>query len=206
LDSGAWLTTKDRDTNLPRPVHALLVENKNRRLTLYPRHPEVHQLLDKAAEVQQHNPGLPVVPLLICRRGHPWLFWMAKDLGFLVHAANKQYLSLPKGTDERLLEEVRTGLAATDLEPVTATKRPRIVNLFEKTLPAQAHGFAQRWTAVGSITLRRALQTATRHQDEGVGPQPAAERAPYPRRGLPHRGRYPRRRPGPRLGTRRRRP
>ena len=56
LDSGAWLTTRDREAGLARPVHALLIENKNVRTTLYPRHHQVHQLLHKAALVQRDNP------------------------------------------------------------------------------------------------------------------------------------------------------
>jgi hypothetical protein len=40
--------------------------------------------------VQRQHPDLPVVPLLVCRRGYDRLFWMAKDLGLLVHAARAQ--------------------------------------------------------------------------------------------------------------------
>jgi hypothetical protein len=150
LDSGAWLLTTSLMTGLPLPAHALLVEVKNRRMTLYPRHNEVHQLLAKAALVQQQHPGLGIVPLLVCRRGHDRLFWMAKDLGFLVHAAKAQFLTLPKNTTEQHVEQLRGELGLTDLKLVTATNPPRIVNLFVATIPKQAVATALRWADVGS--------------------------------------------------------
>lgn len=152
LDSGAWMLVKDPTTKLPTP-HALLFEIKNRRLTLYPRHPEVHQLLHKAAHLHQSLKTQPIVPVLICRRAHKWLFWMAKDLGFIVHDARAQFLTLPDKTDIRMLDEVRTELALADLKLVSATSQPRIVNLFAETLPAQARSVAARWAEVGSTLL-----------------------------------------------------
>lgn len=152
LDSGAWMLVNDPQTNLPIP-HALLFEIKNRRLTLYPRHPEVHQLLYKAALLQQANPGQPIVPVLICRRAQKWLFWMAKDLGFIVHDTKRQYLTLPDKTEPRLLDEVRDELGLTDLNLVSATSQPRIIALFTETLPAQARRVAQRWEQIGAPLL-----------------------------------------------------
>ena len=75
---------------------------------------------------------------------------MARDLGFLVHDTKAQYLTLPKDADEPYLEQVRTELAARDLKRVTPTRIPRIIDLFERILPAQAHRFAARWAVVGS--------------------------------------------------------
>ena len=153
LDSGAWMLVNDPVAKLPVP-HAILFEIKNRRLTLYPRHAEVHQLLYKAAHFQQELPGQPIVPVLICRRAHKWLFWMAKDLGFIVHDTRKQYLTLPDKTDPRLLEEVRAGLALDDLQLVSSASQPRIHNLFLEVLPAQARAVAERWVQTGSTLLK----------------------------------------------------
>jgi hypothetical protein len=150
LDSGAWLTVIDRATHLPFPAHALLVEVKNRRQTLYPRHDEVHQLLHKAAEVQQAHPDLPIVPLLVCRRAHDRLFWMAKDLGFMVHQAKRQFLTMPPKTGTEKLEEVRLELGLRDLTLVTADSQPRIISLFRDLLPKEAAATAARWALVGS--------------------------------------------------------
>jgi hypothetical protein len=164
LDSGAWLTTIDPIIGLPLPTHGLLVEVKNIRQTLYPRHEEVHQLLHKAAVAQNAHPELPLVPLLVCRRAHDWLFWMAKDLGFLVHAAKRQFLTLPPKTEVRYLDEIKAGLGFTDLTVATAAEPKRIESLFTGTLPKTARATAVRWAAVGSkltahfATLRKKIK------------------------------------------------
>lgn len=153
LDSGAWTLFPDPDTGIPSKPLALLVEVKNRRLTLYPRHPEVHQLLVKAALTQREHPEVNVVPLLVCGRAHDRLFWMAKDLGFLVHATRAQYLTLPKKTTTSLVDEVRVELGLADLRVVTRDSAPRIVNLFSQTVPASGPATAKRWAAVGAGLL-----------------------------------------------------
>lgn len=153
LDSGAWLNAIDPASGLPRRPVALPIEMKNRRLTLYPIHKEVHQLLSKAAAMQQRHPDYPIVPVLVCRRAHPRLFWMAKDLGFLVHTAERQFTSLPRGITHRLFEEVRTGLGLTDLTAVSSTQQPRIIQFFEETVPNRAHLQATRWAVTASTVL-----------------------------------------------------
>lgn len=153
LDSGAWLMQIDPDTQLPLPAHAVPIEVKNRRLHLYPRHDEAHQLLHKAAVVQNTHPDLPVVPVLICRRAHSRLFWMAKDLGFLVHQTRRQFLTLPPKTDPRLLDELRNELALTDLTLVSRDQPKRIEQLFTNILPKQSQPTALRWKAVGATLL-----------------------------------------------------
>jgi hypothetical protein len=150
LDSGAWLTTIDPATALPGRPHAVMIEVKNRRLTLYPRHAEVHQLLHKAAVVQNAHPDQPIVPMLICRRAHDRLFWMAKDLGFHVHQTRRQFLTLPPKTDVKYLEQIKDELALRDLTLVSTTSRPRIETVFTTTLPKHGSNIATRWAAVGS--------------------------------------------------------
>ncbi|OJF14528.1 hypothetical protein [Couchioplanes caeruleus] len=90
------------------------------------------------------------MPLLVCRRAHDWLFWMAKDLGFLVHAAKRQFLTLPPKTDPRYLDEIKVGLGFTDLTVATTAEPKRIANLFTDTLPKTARTSAARWATVGS--------------------------------------------------------
>ncbi|KXK59262.1 hypothetical protein AWW66_25265 [Micromonospora rosaria] len=154
LDSGAWLMLMHPDTHLPLPAQAITIEVKNRRLHLYPRHDEVHQLLHKAAVVQDAHPELPVVPVLICRRAHSRLFWMAKDLGFLVHQTRRQFVTLPPKTEPRMLEELRNELALTDLTLVSREHPKRIEGLFTTTLPKQSRLAAARWKAVGSTLVK----------------------------------------------------
>ncbi|MGH8773909.1 MAG: hypothetical protein ACRDWI_01635 [Jiangellaceae bacterium] len=151
LDSGAWLHTIDPATELPRLAHALPIETKNRRLVLYPIHKEVHQLLSKAATMQAKHPAYPVVPVLVCRRAHPWLFWMAKDLGFLVHETKRQFTTLIKGITGRHLQEIRDELFLRDLTLVTKTQMPLIREFFERTVLKTAHTAAHRWSAAAPV-------------------------------------------------------
>ncbi|RSD26415.1 hypothetical protein [Amycolatopsis eburnea] len=150
VDNGAWQTVIDPTTRLPLPAtHLVLIEMKNRRLTLYPRHAEVHQLLHKAALAVDEFPGLPIVPALICRRGHPWLFWMAKDLGFRVQQTRRQFFTLPDKTDRRYLTEVQEELGF-DLHPING-EMPKIIDFFKGVLPKEAATAAQRWKLMAPL-------------------------------------------------------
>jgi len=42
--------------------------------------PEPFQLLGKAIMVQQANPEAAVLPVLVCRRAHPTLFWASLSI------------------------------------------------------------------------------------------------------------------------------
>jgi hypothetical protein len=152
LDSGAWMLLKDPATHLPE-LHAVLIEIKNRRATFYPRHDEIHQLLSKSAHLQKQLPTQPIVPVFVCRRAHPWLFWMAKDLGFFVWETKRQFMTMPDKTDPRLLDEVKTELALDDLTIVSAGSRPRIIHPLTESLPRMARESARRWAAVGAQLL-----------------------------------------------------
>ncbi len=165
LDSGAWLFHVDPATRRPLIPYALPIEVKNRRQVLYPIHKEVHQLLSKAADVQKANPGQPVVPILICRAGHPWLFWMAKDLGFLVHQTRRQFVSLPAKMTAQLFNEVRTELGLTDLTLVTNASRPRIQEFFKQTIVKQAKKAAPRWAVSAQVIAEYSNELRT----EGMG-------------------------------------
>ena len=157
LDSGAWLLARNRNTGLPLDPHLVLIEVKNRRLTLYPRHPEIYQLLHKAALAAAHLPNQPIVPVLICRHAHPWLYWMAKDIGFLALGTRRQFLTLPPKTEPTLLEEVRTELALRDLTPINP-RMPRHVAFFENTLPMEAANTAIRWQLTAPLVGKWADQ------------------------------------------------
>lgn len=153
LDSGAHVTTTDPKTGTPS-VTTVPIEVKNRRLVLYPIHKEVHQLLHKAAVAQIANPVAPVMPVLVCRRAHTWLFWMARDLGFRVHAVNSQYVHAPKNLDERRFREVRNVLGLSDLTLVpygTTTGVPLIRKFFNETVPVSCLTAPTRWAISAPI-------------------------------------------------------
>lgn len=150
VDNGAWQTVIDPATRMLLGTFLLLIEMKNRRLTLYPRHPEVYQLLFKAALATKQFPGQAIVPALICRRGHNWLFWMAKDLGFRVVQTKRQFVTLPDKTDRRYLTELHDELALKDLTPING-ETPRIIDFFKSVLPNEAAAAAQRWRIMAPL-------------------------------------------------------
>ena len=91
LDS-AGLTVPINAEGVPGTPVTLLFEVKNLRQWLYPTAPEPFQLLGKAVMVQQARPQDAVVPVLACRRAHPTLFWMAKQLGFMIINLDRQFI------------------------------------------------------------------------------------------------------------------
>lgn len=147
LDSAFWLHTIDPVRQVPRMPLTVPLEVKNRRLVLYPIHKEVHQLLSKAAVIQLEQPDQPILPILVCRRAHPWLFWMAKDLGFLVHTTGRQFITPPKAKDmsPKHIEEVRDVLRLRDLTLVTDDETPTIRAFFERTIGKEGPDAASRW-------------------------------------------------------------
>ncbi|MEU4673912.1 hypothetical protein AB0F91_39655 [Amycolatopsis sp. NPDC023774] len=173
VDNAAWLTVFDPATRIPLPHHLVLIEMKNRRLTLYPRHPEVYQLLHKAALASEHLPDVPIVPTLICRRGHPWLFWMAKDLGFRVQETRRQFFTLPDKTEKRYLAEVQDELAL-DLTPINGDM-PNIIEFFKGVLPKQAAAAAARWKIMAPTVLDYAAQLRKNTLDDPTRTQLVAE-------------------------------
>jgi hypothetical protein len=165
LDSGAWLHSLD-DSGLPRVPFALPMEMKNRRQWFYPIHKEVYQLLGKAAVLQMKHPAQPMVPIFVCRAVHPWLAWMAKDLGFLVTASRRQFATLPHKMTPKLFEELRTELALSDLTLVTEESLPSMQKFFQETIIAQAARAAPRWAAAAATVE----PFATRLRTENIPP------------------------------------
>lgn len=157
LDSGAWMHRTESDGLLGAPL-AVLIEVKNRRLVLYPQHKEPHQLLYKASLAQIAYPNREILPILICRSAHHRLFVMAKDLGFLIHQTNAEYVTRPKTMDLRLAEEVRDGLHLDDLVIIDPRKPPRIVNFFAETIPNRAGAQTPRWKIAAPIIRDTAKQ------------------------------------------------
>jgi len=144
FDSGAYLHSLG-SSGVPQLPVALPIEVKNRRLTLYPIHKEVHQLLAKAATIQLAHPTYPVAPVLISRKAHARLFWMAADLGFRVWATQRQYVLATRDIDERKIQELRTELGLVDLTVVDRGSPPRIEKFLVESLPKQARKAADDW-------------------------------------------------------------
>jgi hypothetical protein len=117
LDNAFVLQPLDRKTLIPVPpwgVHAL-VEVKNIREWVYPRTQELYQVLHKAALIQQAQPEAFIVPILVCRRAHATTKFMAKDLGFYVIEARRQFLPESSLIDPNALIELTAELGITDM-------------------------------------------------------------------------------------------
>lgn len=117
LDNAFVLQPLDAQTLAPIPpwgVHAL-VEVKNIREWVYPRTQELYQVLYKSAVLQRAAPSASVLPVLVCRRSHPTTRFMAKDLGFFVIDARRQYLPESSLIDPAALLEVTSELGIADV-------------------------------------------------------------------------------------------
>lgn len=143
LDSGGFLTALD-DRGIPTGVVYVPIEVKNLRDWLYPASAEVYQLLHKAALLQIGAPDTPIMPVLICRRIHHTLIFLADRLGFKVFATQQQYIRSVVSDDE--LAEVRTELGFLDL--IKIDDAPTIEPLrrfFRVSLAKKAPQFATKW-------------------------------------------------------------
>jgi hypothetical protein len=154
LDSGATLQLVDPH-GFPVGNAVVLIEVKNVHHWVYPSPEELYQLLEKAALLQLAHPTLDFVPVLVCRRGHPTLFKMAKDLGFFVADARVQYVLPVKDVPEHHVAELRTELGMIDLvRPVlnpayperwTPYESKRLIRLFSSDLPQVVQRSAERF-------------------------------------------------------------
>jgi hypothetical protein len=148
LDNAAWLNPLDRNTFTPTGQSFLVpIEVKNIRPWIYPTSRELHQLLHKAAAIQQTHPEINIVPVLVCRRAHYVAFKMATQLGFYILETKRQYIR-PNLPDPAHLEEVRQELGYLDLEPHDGPINA-MVRHFTHLLPARAAEAARRWKIIG---------------------------------------------------------
>lgn len=130
----------------PRAV-TLLIETKNIRSWVYPRHQELYGLLYKAAKLQQAHPDELILPVLICRRRQHTTLVMGKDLGFYVIEVHRQPITAGS-ISTRHLQELNDELAF-DLVPTTALEPlPRLRQALG-SLPTFVADNAQTWRDVG---------------------------------------------------------
>jgi hypothetical protein len=156
LDAAAFLTLLS-DQGEPLPAYFVPIEVKNLREWLYPRTPEVHQLLYKAAALQVAHPDQPMVPVLVCRRAHQTTFYMAFQLGFHVIDTYSQFIS--PTVEAEPLEEVKSELGYLDLTP-DLTPPDRVISQFSTVVPTVASTRAAAWqtTAPEALDLVDALR------------------------------------------------
>lgn len=132
---------------------AIVIEAKNGRDWLYPWMPEPYQLLAKSAYLsRQLAPRrIDVVPVLVCRRAHPFLFYMAHDVGFHVIDLHTQLVWSGGRVDpelEKKVGELRLELAFDMQVTDGIATHKRLVKQFSQTLPKVLSARSLRWRAV----------------------------------------------------------
>lgn len=139
-DSAGYVLPLDK-AGIPGPAVTVLVEVKNIRSQIYPHSEEPYQLLYKAHVLQKARPDQPILPVLVCRKAHRTLFWMAKQLGFFVIEMKIQYAG---ALNEKELDEVRNELHFHDLR---AGDGPSVFvrDRFRDTIPRYALEWAAKW-------------------------------------------------------------
>jgi hypothetical protein len=117
MDNGFILQPLDKTTLTAIPPFGIhvLVEVKNVREWIYPRTQELYQLLAKSARVQQAHPDQKILPVLVCRKAHITTTFMAKELGFFVIQAGRQFLPESSLIDPIALSEMTAELGISDL-------------------------------------------------------------------------------------------
>lgn len=160
LDSAATVTMDPTQLSVISPI-----EVKNVRYWLYPNSEEPWQLIWKALALSAAEPSWKIAPVLICRRAHATLFWMARDLGVLV----REMRVSPMGdVDPAHLQEVVKGLGFSDLR-VGAEPPKSLRPWIQDTLTQQAYRSATVWAeTVADETCRVLLEelAATRTSDD----------------------------------------
>jgi hypothetical protein len=134
LDNAFVVQRLDKATRAPIPPWGVtaLVEVKNVRDWIYPSSPELFQLLHKAAVIQNRHPDQSFLPVLVCRRAHTTTAFMAKDLGFFVIDARRQYLAASSIIEPDHFQEMTDELGLVDMvigHDSTARIENRLVTL-----------------------------------------------------------------------------
>lgn len=137
------------------PDRAILmpIEVRNTREWLMPHSRGPYQLLMKATRIQVTQPGVPMVPLFVCRRAHPQLVAMGRDLGFIVIESRREFIE--SSVAETAVAEVRSTLGLTDLTRTDGPDR-LMVSRLEEIVPTMAAPLVSRWqrTALTTIPLK----------------------------------------------------
>lgn len=139
-DSGGHIIGREPNGD-PGEIVTVLIEVKNIREWVYPRHEKLYQVLYKGALLQRARPDRNVLPVLVCRAAAKTTFYMARRLGFFVIAMRSQYL-IP--TDADGIDEVRNELHFVDLKPL-AGPDPVVQARFRDSLPQHAVTMAGTW-------------------------------------------------------------
>lgn len=147
LDNAAWLPGQDPHGTPTGRNFLVLFEMKNIRPWIYPRDAQLSQLLTKAALIQESNPTIDIVPILVARQVQYLTTNMARDLGFRAAFTGKQAINT-SGLEPRLFTEVVDELALP-ITSITDQPNDHLAGYLTR-LPSFAAEVADQWRAVGS--------------------------------------------------------
>lgn len=148
LDNAAFYTPLSE--GMPGVPVTVIVEAKNLREWVYPSTQELYQVLDKGAALAVSNPGVPIVPVLVCRKMHFTTARMASQMGFHCIETKRQYVRpiVAAGPGETKFKEVVVELGY-DLQLNEGSVAP-MVQQFVTHLPRRIDEAAARWRQVVS--------------------------------------------------------
>jgi hypothetical protein len=150
LDSVVRLPVFDKDSDSGIGIW-VLIEVKNVRGWIYRDDYRLHQLLHKAAALQNAHPERNILPVLVCRRAQRMTYEMAKAFGFYVADTRAQFLRPVTEVTPQKLFEVQNELGFGDL---VFEDNARYHHLLRKHLsvaiPKVARAAAAKWKEVGS--------------------------------------------------------
>lgn len=149
LDDAAHLQVVD-NRGIGTGVVTVPIEVKNVREWIYADSARLHQLLYKAARLQQRFPDVGIVPVQVCRRAAYNTFKMARAFGFYVANANAQFLPQREDVTPTAVEEVRVGLGYRDLTQATEPNRLLMAH-FGRSLPKVSQRAAKDWAVYGPL-------------------------------------------------------
>jgi hypothetical protein len=149
LDGAAHLQAVD-SRGVGTGVITTPIEVKNVREWIYADSERLHQLLHKAAKLKQAFPDVPIVPVLVCRRGAYNTFKMARAFGFYVADAKAQFLPRREDVTPTAVEEVAAGLGYRDLTQERLPNR-LLVHHFSRALPDVIARAAEDWSTYGPM-------------------------------------------------------
>lgn len=124
-------------------------EVKNVRAWLGPEDRRVHRFLMKAAAVARNTDGL-FLPVLVCRRRHPRLYTMGRELGFFSIQVWNQFVRPVNEVDPAKLEEVRSELGFSDLVR-SETPNKALVTALDQSVAKYGAATAERWAETGCL-------------------------------------------------------
>ncbi len=110
----------------------------------------LYPLLIKATRIQVAEPTAPIMPMVVCRRAHPQLLAMGRDLGFLVLESRREFI-LPS-VAETAVAEVRSSLGLTDLTRADTADR-LMVSRLEQIVPTMTTPLLSRWRQTTATTI-----------------------------------------------------